>query len=143
MEISAMNRKLPFHNLDFQGWLNLALFAILIYHLTQVGLALYTNNFFNSIAFTFSPFGALDILQTTRDMPTSMTYRSSQRYRNLSTKKMSQIKFTRQSLLLCLRFLLFLYNSCHCLIQLWDSNSDDHQSNWTLSTSIYAFSSKI
>ena len=51
-----MNRKLPFQNLDTKSWLNLASFAILVYYLMQVVLALYTNNLFNSIGSDFISF---------------------------------------------------------------------------------------
>lgn len=51
-----MKKKIPFQSLDAQAWKNLALFALLIYYLIQIGLALYVNNLFNTMGSDFLGF---------------------------------------------------------------------------------------
>ena len=51
-----MKKKIPFQSLDAQSWRNLVLFALLIYYLIQIVLALYVNNFFNTLGSDFLGF---------------------------------------------------------------------------------------
>lgn len=51
-----MKKKIPFQSLDSQARQNLVLFALLIYYLIQIGIALYVNNLFNTLGSDFLGF---------------------------------------------------------------------------------------
>lgn len=51
-----MNRKIPFQNFSSQSWINLASFAVVVYYLLQVSLALYAGNLFNTIGSDYLSF---------------------------------------------------------------------------------------
>lgn len=61
-----MSRKLPFQNLDSKGRVNLALFAALIFYLTQFGLALTANNLFNTLGSDFLGFWTTGYIANTQ-----------------------------------------------------------------------------
>jgi hypothetical protein len=64
-----MSRNLPFQKLDSQRRINLALFAALIFYLMQFGLALYTNNLFNTLGSDFLGFWTTGYIANTQGYP--------------------------------------------------------------------------
>ena len=60
-----MKRTCPFQNLSTHGRINLARFAVLVFYLFQVGLALYSDSLFNTIGSDFISFWSVGRIANT------------------------------------------------------------------------------
>jgi hypothetical protein len=61
-----VKKKLPFQNLGVKGWQNLVLFALFVYYLIQIGLALYVNDLFNTLGSDYLGFWTTGYIANTQ-----------------------------------------------------------------------------